>query len=201
MGLLDYGSGNLHSAARALTNIGGEVFLGVNKAELWHADALVVPGVGAFAACMAGLSAIGGTELITDWYAAGRPLLGICVGHQILFEGGDEHGVQTSGVGIYPGSVTKLPTSRLPHMGWSKVTPKESSLLFKGVEEDFFYFVHSYAALNVAELGETTCNYLDISFVAAVEKDYVTSTQFHPEKSGKAGHELLRNWLESIKKL
>lgn len=156
-----------------------------------------MPGVGAFAACMAGLGAAGGRELVADWVASGRPLLGICVGHQVFFAHGTEHGIATPGLGLYEGTVEQLPAQRLPHMGWNTVETPEGSRLFTGLEDERFYFVHSYAALAApAGARVTTAHHEDASFVAAVERDNVASTQFHPEKSGAAGARLLRNWLQ-----
>ncbi|MDO5065738.1 MAG: imidazole glycerol phosphate synthase subunit HisH [Propionibacteriaceae bacterium] len=195
VGLLDHGSGNLHSARRALEQAGASVQLTGDRGLLEHCDALVVPGVGAFAACMAGLRAIDGEPLIRDWIASGRPLLGICVGHQILFDSGNEHGTATAGLGIWSGPVEQLPANRLPHMGWNTVQPPEGSHLFAGVEQERFYFVHSYAALTPPAGAEVTLSSHEVPFVAAVERGNVCSTQFHPEKSGQAGTVLLRNWL------
>lgn len=160
-------------------------------------DALVVPGVGAFAACMAGLEAVGGRELVSDWVDTGKPLLGICVGHQVLFERGTEHGVDTPGLGLHPGAVEQLPARRLPHMGWNHVEVPAGSRLFDGLTGQRFYFVHSYAVLGPpAGALVTTAGHEGSVFVAAVERENVSSTQFHPEKSGAAGARLLRNWLD-----
>ena len=198
MGVLDYGSGNLHSAARAFANARADVVVSADLADLRRQDALVVPGVGAYAACMAGLRAAGGVELIADWVADERPLFGICVGHQILFDGGTEHGVDTAGLGVFSGRVVELAARRLPHMGWNTVTPAEGSTLFDGVAGERFYFVHSYAALEgPADALVTTARHEDSTFVAAVERGPVSSTQFHPEKSGAAGARLVANWLGS----
>lgn len=158
----------------------------------------MVPGVGAFAACMAGLTAAGGVELIAEWVEAGRPLFGICVGHQVLFEGGTEHGVDTAGLGLYPGRVVQLDARRLPHMGWNTVDVGEGSRLFAGLERERFYFVHSYAALHGPDDAVvTTATHEGATFVAVVERGPVSSTQFHPEKSGAAGAALIANWLGS----
>jgi len=198
VGLLDYGSGNLHSAARALTLAGADVTVSRDTAELQRLDRLVVPGVGAFAACMAGIEAVGGRNLITGWLAADRPLLGICVGHQIMFDRGDEHDVPTAGLGVLPGTIEALPARRLPHMGWNEIKPPEGSRLFKDIEDERFYFVHSYAALFAHGVAKvTTSRHEDVTFVAAVEQGSLSTTQFHPEKSGAAGVQLLRNWLGS----
>lgn len=199
IGLFDYGSGNLHSASRAFAGAGADVLLTGDLAELGTCDALVVPGVGAFAACMHGLRAAGGVELIREWVAAERPLFGICVGHQILFEGGSEHGTETAGVGIHPGMVEELPARRLPHMGWNTVQVPEGSRLFAGLSDERFYFVHSYAAAPVVGSGLiTTAEHEGATFVAALEAGSVVSTQFHPEKSGAAGAQLIANWLRAL---
>ena len=197
MGLFDYGSGNLHSAARALAAAGGKVVLSADIRELAVCDALVVPGVGAYAACMAGLQAAGGAELLEGWLPTGKPLLGICVGHQIRFEEGTEHGICTAGLGLWPGTVRPLAARRLPHMGWNRVEVPPGSRLFSGIEDERFYFVHSYAVTQMAGTDGvlvTTATH-EVPFVAAVERGNVCSTQFHPEKSGEAGARLLRNWL------
>jgi glutamine amidotransferase len=194
--VLDYGSGNLRSAERALRRAGADVEVTADADAALAADGLVVPGVGAFAACMRGLDAIGGAEIVRKRIAAGGPVLGICVGFQVLFGYGDEHGVRTAGIGQWPGGVTKLDAPVLPHMGWNVVVPARHSVLFAGVESERFYFVHSYAAreapglVTTAEHGER--------FVAAVEDGLVSGTQFHPEKSGDAGAHLLQNWLGTL---
>jgi glutamine amidotransferase len=195
--VLDYGSGNLRSAERALARVGADVAVTADLAEAARADGLVVPGVGAFAACMGGIESLGAGPVIAERVAADRPVLGICVGAQILFERGDEHGVVTKGLGLLPGEVRRLRADRVPHMGWNTVTPAQGSVLFAGIEPGTrFYFVHSYAAPDTtglvtrAEHGE--------SFVAAVEHGALSATQFHPEKSGDAGAALLANWVRSL---
>ena len=176
---------------------GGKVVLSADIRELAGCDALVVPGVGAYAACMAGLQAAGGAELLEGWLPTGKPLLGICVGHQILFEEGTEHGICTAGLGLWPGTVRPLAARRLPHMGWNRVEVPPGSCLFSGIEDERFYFVHSYAVTRMSGTDGvlvTTATH-EVPFVAAVERGNVCSTQFHPEKSGEAGARLLRNWL------
>jgi len=195
--VLDYGSGNLRSAQRALERVGAAVRVTADPSVAVEADGLVVPGVGAFAACMAGLSTVDGARPIRERVAAGRPVLGICVGMQVLFEAGVEHGVETPGLGVLPGRVELLQAPILPHMGWNTVDAPTGSTLFAGIPGGTrFYFVHSYAvhhtdgAIAKAHHGE--------DFVAAVEHGVVSATQFHPEKSGDAGAVLLGNWLGTL---
>jgi len=199
--VLDYGSGNVRSAVRALERVGAEVRLSADPAAAVEADGLVVPGVGAFAACMAGLRQVRAQQILAERVRAGRPVLGICVGMQVLFAAGVEHGVETPGLGLLPGRVEPLAAPVIPHMGWNTVRPPKDSVLFAGMAEGTrYYFVHSYAvhpgagrpgcAVTLAEHGEP--------FVAAVEAGPVSATQFHPEKSGDAGAELLANWLGTL---
>jgi glutamine amidotransferase len=195
--LFDYGSGNLHSAERALTRAGADVTVTADLDAAREADGLVVPGVGAYAACMAGLLEAGGDAPIADRLATERPVLGICVGMQVLFTDGDEHGVHTPGLAKLPGAIRKLDAPVLPHMGWNTITPTPGTRLFAGLEEERFYFVHSYAARPSGKAGETTANYGE-PFLAAVEQGALSATQFHPEKSGDAGAQLLRNWLATL---
>ena len=195
--MLDYGSGNLRSAQRALERVGAEVVVTADRSAALDADGLVVPGVGAFAACMAGLRDVDGPATIAARLRAGRPLLGICVGMQVLFDAGVEHGVETDGLGVLPGRVESLRAPVLPHMGWNTVTPPAGSVLFGGIAEGTrFYFVHSYAAHTTD--GAVTIAHHGEDFVAAVENGVVSATQFHPEKSGDAGATLLENWLATL---
>lgn len=198
--ILDYGSGNLRSAFRALARTGATVELTADPEQALAADGLVVPGVGAFASCMAGLSEIGGVDVIRERVALGRPLLGICVGYQILFDSGIEHGVESAGCGLLPGTIERLDARRLPHMGWNTVEPPAGSALFAGVEKQRFYFVHSYGVRDDSALtGRVTRTVHEHDrFVAAVEQGPVSGTQFHPEKSGDAGARLLKNWVQSL---
>ncbi|HEY6596775.1 MAG TPA: imidazole glycerol phosphate synthase subunit HisH [Asanoa sp.] len=201
--VLDYGSGNLRSAERALARAGADATVTSSLDAAAVADGLVVPGVGAYAACMAGLDALGAGPVIAERVAAGRPVLGICVGMQILFDSGEEHGVVTKGLGLLPGAVRRLTARRVPHMGWNTIAVPEGSRLFAGLPLDArFYFVHSYAARDVAVLADagalaTTCVH-DEPFVAAVERGPLSATQFHPEKSGDAGAALLRTWVGTL---
>ncbi|GAB3623209.1 imidazole glycerol phosphate synthase subunit HisH [Mariniluteicoccus endophyticus] len=199
--LLDYGSGNLRSAFRALVRTGADVTLTSDVDEAYAADGLVVPGVGAFAACMDGLAAVGGVELVRSRVADGRPVLGICVGHQVLFEHGIEHGVDAPGIGVLPGVVERLAARRLPHMGWNTVQAAPGSTLFADAGEERFYFVHSYGVRSLEESDDVRVTWTEHEgerFVAAVERGALSSTQFHPEKSGEAGARLLGGWVASL---
>ena len=199
--VLDYGSGNLRSAERALAVAGADVTVSADLDEALAADGLVVPGVGAFAACMAGLEAVGGGSLIAQRLADERPTLAICVGHQVLFEAGVEHGLRTAGCGVWPGTVEELQTKRLPHMGWNTVAPPPDSQLFRDVADERFYFVHSYGVRELPEAPGrriTWAEHEDDRLVAAVEQGPLWSTQFHPEKSGEAGTRLIQNWVATL---
>ena len=195
--LLDYGSGNLRSAERALQRAGADVTLTKDFATALEAEGLVVPGVGAFAACMRGINAVRGGTLVWDRLRKRRPVLGICVGMQVLFETGVEHGERSEGLGVLPGAVTRVEADVVPHMGWNTVDVPAGSALFDGVEQERFYFVHSYAAREVPDTLTTTAEHGD-RFAAAVERGALSATQFHPEKSGDAGAALLRNWVTSL---
>ncbi|WP_416224772.1 imidazole glycerol phosphate synthase subunit HisH [Nocardioides sp. dk4132] len=204
--VLDYGSGNLRSAVRAVERAGAEVTLTADRTLAQDADGLLVPGVGAFAACMQGLRAVRGPELIGRRLAGGRPVLGICVGMQVLFARGVEHGVETEGCDEWPGVVERLQAPVVPHMGWNTVEVPDGSRLFAGLEDERFYFVHSYAVrewtLETNDRTEaprvTWSEHGGDRFVAAVENGPLSATQFHPEKSGDAGAALLRNWVQSL---
>jgi glutamine amidotransferase len=195
--VLDYGSGNLRSAERALAKVGADVVVTDDVAAARGCDGLVVPGVGAFAACMDGVRRVHGEALVQERVAKEQPVLGICVGMQVLYETGDEHGVQTAGIGVLPGRVERLDAPVLPHMGWNTVQPPEGTTLFAGVEGERFYFVHSYGVAPAGD-GETTAQHGESTFVAAVERGVLSATQFHPEKSGEAGLALLDNWVRSL---
>jgi glutamine amidotransferase len=194
--ILDYGSGNLRSAHRAFERSGEEVVVTSDFDIALNAKGLVVPGVGAFAACMQGLQAVRGDEIVRQRVALNRPTLGICVGMQILFAQGVEHGVH-AGVGIWDATVEKLETKVLPHMGWNTVTPHKESKIFKGVESESFYFVHSYAVTKSVGKVESFTDY-EGPFIAAIEDGAMTATQFHPEKSGDAGLHLIKNWVATL---
>lgn len=203
--VLDYGSGNIHSAVKALAAAGADARLTSDRALVRDADGLVVPGVGAFRAVMDALRSSRGDELIDRRLAGGRPVLGICVGMQVLFERGVERGVDTEGMGEWPGVVTELDAPVLPHMGWNTVEAGEGSRLFRGLEDERFYFVHSFGVqkwtLDVQPPFPTPsltwCTY-GRPFLAAVENGPLSATQFHPEKSGDAGIQLLANWIDGL---
>jgi imidazole glycerol-phosphate synthase subunit HisH len=204
--VLDYGSGNLRSAVRALERAGADVTLTADHAPAEAADGLVVPGVGAFAACMAGLREVRGHRTIGRRLAGGRPVLGICVGMQVLFERGVEHGVETEGCDEWPGVVERLQAPVVPHMGWNTVDVPEESTLFAGVADERFYFVHSYGVRDwTLQTNDRTrpplvtwTEHGGDRFIAAVENGPLSATQFHPEKSGDAGAQLLRNWVQTL---
>lgn len=199
--ILDYGSGNLRSAERAVARTGVQVTVTGDPALALAADGLVVPGVGAFTACMDGLAAVGGPKVISERAAEGRPTLAICVGHQVLFSAGIEHGVRSDGCGIWPGRVEALHAKRLPHMGWNTVQAADDSELFAGVEGERFFFVHSYAVRQPGEEAGRKITWAEHDgdrFVAAVEDRSLWSTQFHPEKSGDAGARLIANWVATL---
>lgn len=206
--VLDYGFGNVRSAVRAFERVGAQVELTADATAAAEADGLVVPGVGAFAAVMKGLEAVRGPQIIGRRLAGGRAVLGICVGMQVMFETGVEHGVATPGLGEWPGVVDRLEAPIVPHMGWATVEPAPTSRLFRGIEDERFYFVHSYAARSfpLLEAGDAAFVPLAVTwadhggpFVAAVENGPLSATQFHPEKSGDAGAQLLATWVESLR--
>ncbi|MDO5031435.1 imidazole glycerol phosphate synthase subunit HisH [Corynebacterium sp.] len=204
--VLDYGAGNLRSAQRALERAGAEVTVTADPHVAVEADGLLVPGVGAFAACMEGLRKAQGPRIIGQRLAGERPVLGICVGMQILFESGNEHGVESTGCGEWPGRVEKLQADVLPHMGWNTLRLPEKSPMFEGIgPEDRFYFVHSYGVRRWELETEITeppkvawSEHGGDEFVAAVDNGALWATQFHPEKSGDVGARLLKNWISTL---
>ena len=205
--ILDYGSGNIRSAERAVARQGVEVAVTSDFATAVEADGLFVPGVGAYAACMDGLRSVRGERIIGRRLSGARPVLGVCVGMQILFARGIEHGVETEGCAEWPGTVAQLEAPVVPHMGWNSLTIPEDSTMFAGLDDDTrFYFVHSYAAQewHLTETGALPtpkvawCDYGARPFVAAVENGPLWAAQFHPEKSGDAGAQLLANWIKTL---
>jgi imidazole glycerol-phosphate synthase subunit HisH len=197
--LLDYGVGNLHSAAKALDRAGAEVRVVPTVAEAAGAAGLVVPGVGAYGACLTGLGSAGGAAAVATWLDGGRPLLGICVGMQLLFEASEE-GPVADGVGVVPGKIRRLTgPMKIPHIGWDEVTVRPGSRLFAGLGDGTrFYFVHSYAPEADGEAVAAVCDYGG-RFAAAVEHGNLFGTQFHPEKSGAAGLTLLANFVDEVR--
>lgn len=207
--VFDYGSGNVRSAVRALEHVGAQVELTGDRRAALAADGLFVPGVGNFHACMAGLKAAQGPLVIETRLAGGRPVLGVCVGMQVLFDGSDEPSeTPVGGLGEWPGTVSRLHADVVPHMGWATVETPDGSRLFAGVQSERFYFVHSYAVQSwvleppsgafAAVAPRVTWAEHGERFVAAVENGPLSATQFHPEKSGEAGLALLENWVESL---
>ena len=197
--VLDYGVGNLHSAAKALDRAGAEVRVVPTVAAAAGAAGLVVPGVGAYGACLRGLASAGGAAAVAGWLEGGRPLLGICVGMQLLFEASEE-GPVGDGVGVVPGKIRHLTGQvKIPHIGWDEVTVRPGSRLFAGLGDGTrFYFVHSYAPEPDGEAVAAVCDYGG-RFAAAVEHGNLFGTQFHPEKSGRAGLALLANFVTRVR--
>ncbi|MDK8475102.1 MULTISPECIES: imidazole glycerol phosphate synthase subunit HisH [unclassified Corynebacterium] len=204
--LLDYGAGNIRSAQRALERVGAEVTVTADPYQALEADGLLVPGVGAFDACMKGLRAVNGPRVIGQRLAGERPVMGICVGMQVLFDAGVEHGIHSTGCGEWPGTVERLQSDVLPHMGWNTVEMPDDSAVFAGLNADErFYFVHTYGVrrweletvITRPPLVSWSTHAGD-SFVAAVENGALWATQFHPEKSGDAGAQLLENWMQTL---
>ena len=203
--VLDYGIGNVHSAVRALEAAGANVSLTRDRNQVLNADCLLIPGVGEFAAVMDALNSFNVNELIDKRLVAGKAVMGICVGQQVLFEKGLEHGLETAGLGQLPGTVELLDAPQLPHIGWNNVEAARGSKLFEGIENERFYFVHSYGVRNweLEAIGsfippKVTWTDYGTKFVSALEVGPISATQFHPEKSGEAGIKLLTNWLNTF---
>ena len=205
MVVLDYGFGNVRSAVRALERVGAAVELTSDRDAALECAGLVVPGVGAFAACIDGLRKVNGPEVIQRRLAGDRPVLGICVGMQVMFATGDEHGVRTDGIGQWPGTVERLHAGPLPHMGWNTVTAPYGSAMFAGIENERFYFVHSYGTrawdLPPGRMPAPLVSWTEYAadrFIAGMEDGPLWAAQFHPEKSGDPGAALLSNWVRQL---
>ncbi|MBG6217489.1 glutamine amidotransferase [Arthrobacter sp. CAN_A6] len=205
--VLDYGSGNVRSVVRALEHVGAEVTLSAKPADVLEADGLLVPGVGAFETVMKGLKEVDALRMIGRRVAGGRAVLGICVGLQVLFEDSVEHDTRVPGMGEWPGTVERLKADIVPHMGWNTVSAPEGSVLFDGIADERFYFVHSYGVQDwkfdvtqpAMKPPQVTWSSHGGPFIAAVENGPLSATQFHPEKSGDAGAQLLRNWIGGLR--
>ncbi|PRY63785.1 glutamine amidotransferase [Knoellia remsis] len=207
--VLDHGSGNVHSVVRALERVGAQVELTADRQRALDAGGLLLPGVGNFHACVRGMRAAEAPRIIDVRLSGSRPVLGICVGMQALFESSTEPSDSVQqGMGEWPGVVERLEAPVVPHTGWSEVEAAPGSALFAGVESERFYFVHSYAVRDwtmpepegsfAAVAPKVTWSTHGERFVAAVENGPLSATQFHPEKSGDAGLTLLENWVRSL---
>lgn len=201
--ILDHGAGNVASLANAFKKLGAQAKLSTDPDDILNAEGLVLPGVGAFDTVAKNIEDLGSARWIGRRIAGGRPVLGICVGHQYLFDSSTESKNGLEGMGEWPGTVERLPSAVLPNIGWSRVTPPKGSQLFAGIEDEHFYFVHSYA-VQKWEFDQTveamfppqvTWSHYDTEFIAAIENGPLMGTQFHPEKSGDVGLQLLRNWM------
>lgn len=205
MVVLDYGSGNIRSAEKAITRAGAEVTISADLDDCKGAAGLVVPGVGAFSNCVTVVRNLGADRMIEQRIIANRPVLGICVGMQMMFESGEEGGVVTDGLGQWPGLVQRLKAKVTPHMGWNTVEAAVGSTLFQGLTDAQFYFVHSFAVSEFPTDGtgpipapKLSYTRYENRFVSAVENGSLSAVQFHPEKSGDAGIELLKNWVKTL---
>ncbi|MBF0634942.1 MAG: imidazole glycerol phosphate synthase subunit HisH [Nitrospinae bacterium] len=196
--IVDYDAGNLRSVQKAFEKIGAKAVVSRNPEDVVNAEALVLPGVGAFGECMAHLEKFGLVGAVKDFIASGRPFLGICVGYQILFEGSEESPGVT-GLGVFKGQCLKFTPPReaglkVPHMGWNQVRYTKSGKLFDGVADGSdFYFVHSYYPKPEEDIAVASTEY-GVPFASAVERGSVFAVQFHPEKSQQAGLAVLRNF-------
>lgn len=206
--VFEYGAGNIHSACQALAEMGARVTLTDGAQKVRDADGVMVPGVGAIGYVMDRFRSHGGQDLMLERVQADKPLLGICVGMQILFQDATEKGAH-EGLGFFNGTVEELPAARLPHMGWGQVQCPVGSQMFQDIADAHFYFVHSYARLLQPGQAIENCQHPDrtvlttaaphgTQFAAALESGPLWATQFHPEKSGAAGLRLLGNWLNTI---
>lgn len=196
--IVDYGAGNLPSVERALRALGAETKRATQPSHIADAEAIVLPGVGHFAAFVKGLRERNLTDSLRAANDAGVPILGICLGLQAMFSRSEEAPGE-SGLGFFPQEIKALPANvKSPHIGWNQVRATRESSLLKGIPEDaYFYFAHSYAAPATADASVAACDH-GFPFAAVLESGNLRAVQFHPEKSGEVGAQLLRNFLESI---
>lgn len=203
--VLDYGFGNVRSVMRAVEKNGYSVELSSDFNKCLEASGLIVPGVGAFAACMDALLKVRADEIIDKRLVANKSVLGICVGMQVMFSQGVEHSVTTAGLAQWDGVVEELAAPVLPHMGFNTVSVAGESLMFSEIENEQFYFLHSFATKDL-KFDESSIlvkplvhksEYFE-PFVSAIEDGPLWATQFHPEKSGPAGLKLINNWLAKL---
>jgi imidazole glycerol-phosphate synthase subunit HisH len=200
IGIIDYGMGNLFSVSKALERLGASYFITEDRQELREASALILPGVGSFRDAMARLNESGLADMIKEYVHSGKPLLGICLGMQLLFEESEENGL-TEGLALLPGKVRRFPgiteqgeTYKVPHMGWNRLQLVTSSPILENITDGFVYFVHSYYVRpgeRDVVIAETD---YDVKVPAVVGRGNVYGMQFHPEKSGALGMQLLRNF-------
>ncbi|MBI4664783.1 MAG: imidazole glycerol phosphate synthase subunit HisH [Nitrospinae bacterium] len=197
--IVDYDVGNLRSVQKAVEKTGARTLVSSNPADVLSAEALILPGVGAFGECMANLGKYGLLNPVREYLRSGKPFLGICVGYQLLFEESDEFGPIT-GLNVFPGkcvrfSFPKESRAKIPHMGWNQARITKKSRLFEGIADGTdFYFVHSYFPIPGADIVCATTEYAGQTFASAVENGNIFATQFHPEKSQRAGLAVLANF-------
>ncbi|HEX5035025.1 MAG TPA: imidazole glycerol phosphate synthase subunit HisH [bacterium] len=197
--IIDYDMGNLRSVSKAVEHVGGEAVITRDPKVLTTADKVILPGVGAFRDCIGNLKEYGLAEPVKEFIASGRPFLGICVGMQLLADESEEGG-RYEGLGVIPGKVRRFPADsglKVPHMGWNQLKLKGTPTLLKGLDEEFVYFVHSYYVEPAKPKGlvAATSDYGQ-TFAAALEKDNIFATQFHPEKSQKVGLKILERFVK-----
>lgn len=197
--VIDYGAGNIQSVYKALKHIGCEAVVTRDKNIIMKADGTILPGVGSFGDTMDTMNKYKISNTVTDYIKSGRPFLGICLGLQLLFPSSDES-PEAEGLNIFRGSITKIPSGeglKIPHMGWNSLDIKKKDGIFKGIADNsYVYFVHSYF-LDAADksIVSAQTNY-GITIDAAISKDNVFATQFHPEKSGETGLKILKNFVD-----